>query len=280
MNRLQYLDGINHIDGLKPFAEKVISHCSRNDHSPVAESSNKVTEIFHGRIQVKPMIEDDAQACIVQFLSESDLSSKNIVPLHVIKALSSLIRRRNLGEAMQQELEQLLSSHAKHLQFARIQSPSPSSLNNEKENRKYKQRIERLKILVEENRYRQITSNLDKTVKDDTTMKSMMYATSVGLNMIVAPLSFGAFMYFFSGALLDRFFVSNHQGDTNIGSKTGPDIRRVIAGVISGVLMLFIEMILFVIRNHEMDTSIRKKSRARKENPFGYSKMRAKKTFT
>jgi len=254
MNHLQSLDGVNSIKGLKALAEKIISLCEEFSES-----------------------EDEAKACIEKFVSDSD--SEEVVPLNLIKALRSLIRQRNMGHELEKELELLISSQVKHLHFTPIQSASTSSQKDD-DKRKYIQRIERLKILVEENRYRQITSNLDKKISDDATVKSMMYATSVGLNMIVAPLSFGAFMYFFSGALLDRFFISNRQGDTNIGGKTGPDIRRVIAGVISGVMMLFIEMILFVIRNHEMDSSVRKKSRTRKENPFGYSKARSKKTFT
>merc|ERR1711957_408497 len=99
-----------------------------------------------------------------------------------------------------------------------------------------------------------------------------MYATSVGLNMIVAPLTFGAFMYFFAGGILDRFF-DDEEGGNNNHRVNNIDIRRVIAGVVSGVFMLFVEMLLFVIRTNELDASVRKKGR-RKENranPFGYT---------
>ncbi|KAL7523171.1 hypothetical protein ACHAWF_000410 [Thalassiosira exigua] len=89
----------------------------------------------------------------------------------------------------------------------------------------------------------------------------MKYAMSVGLNMIVAPLSFGAFMYFFAGSIFTRFF----DGGEDLGGGSGVDVRRVIAGVVWGVFMLFVEMILFVIRSHELDVSVRKKGR-RKEN--------------
>jgi hypothetical protein len=42
-------------------------------------------------------------------------------------------------------------------------------------------------------------------------------------------------------------------------------------GVISGVGMLFVEMILFVIRTHEFDTVVNKKKRKRAAtiSPFG-----------
>lgn len=93
--------------------------------------------------------------------------------------------------------------------------------------------------------------------------------------MIVAPISFGVFMYFFAGSLFSKFFP-----DGNI--KPGEiDIRQVIAGVISGVVLLFIEMILFVIRSHELDVSVRKKSRMKsyRSNPFGYTKRAMEKTY-
>jgi len=135
----------------------------------------------------------------------------------------------------------------------------------------YRKRLERLRLHAEERSYSNLTTNLKTaaSLKDDNvTVKSMMYATSVGLNMVVAPLSFGTFMYFFAGSIFSRFF----DGD-GVRREGDIDIRRVIAGVVSGVFMLFVEMILFVIRSHELDASVRKKGR-RKENranPFGYT---------
>jgi len=105
----------------------------------------------------------------------------------------------------------------------------------------------------------------------------MTYAASVGLNMIVAPISFGVFMYFFAGSIFNRFFGSDNDNDTS----GNVDIKRVIAGVVSGVCMLFVEMILFVIRSHELDSSVRKKGK-RKENranPFGYTQKSMERVF-
>lgn len=102
----------------------------------------------------------------------------------------------------------------------------------------------------------------------------MMYATSVGLNMIVAPISFGVFMYFFAGSLFSKFFpLETRSGEI--------DIRQVIAGVISGVILLFIEMILFVIRSHELDKSVRRKGKMKgyRSNPFGYVERAMEKTY-
>jgi len=83
-------------------------------------------------------------------------------------------------------------------------------------------------------------------------------------------------MYFFAGGILNRFFDNPN---SNRGGNI--DIRSVIAGVISGVFMLFVEMILFVIRSDTLDTAVRKKSK-RKENranPFGYTEKSMARTY-
>ncbi len=97
--------------------------------------------------------------------------------------------------------------------------------------------------------------------------------------MIVGPLAFGTFMYFFAGGILNRFFDSNE--DDNGRGRNGVDVRRVIAGVVSGVFMLFVEMILFVIRSHELDASVRKKGRKAeyRANPFGYTQKSMARTY-
>jgi len=79
--------------------------------------------------------------------------------------------------------------------------------------------------------------------------------------------------YFFAGKLF-AFIIPNYQ-QVDDGKL---NIHGVIAGVISGVIMLFIEMILFVIRNHEMDKFVTKKMKTKK-NPFGYDKKTAQRTF-
>jgi len=115
-------------------------------------------------------------------------------------------------------------------------------------------------------------------VQDDVTTKSMTYAASIGLNMIVAPISFGVFMYFFAGGLLD-FFWSN-TSSSQLAGHHQPDIKRVIAGVVSGVLMLFVEMLLFVIRTNELDKAVRKKQKKNKnQGPFGYYTSYTSKTY-
>ena len=136
----------------------------------------------------------------------------------------------------------------------------------------YKKRLERLRLQDEERSYMNLTTNLNPRPRTDdhVTAKSMTYATSVGLNMVVAPITFGAFMYFFAGSVFDRFFGDNF---SDRQTTNDVDIRRVIAGVISGVFMLFVEMLLFVIRSNELDASVRKKSRMKENraNPFGYT---------
>jgi hypothetical protein len=134
----------------------------------------------------------------------------------------------------------------------------------------------------EERKYMKITNNLSSMIQpisdDNITTQSMMYATSIGLNMVIAPISFGVFMYFFAGSLLDYFWPSpqqHHQAQQ-------VDVKKVIAGVLSGVIMLFIEMILFVIRTHELDKAIVKKKKkytSRSNHPFGYYTAASAKSY-
>ena len=151
----------------------------------------------------------------------------------------------------------------------------------------FERRLERLRLRDEERSYMKLTTNLkthSSLRDDDVTVKSMMYAASIGLNMIVAPVTFGVFMYFFAGGVFSRFFDEDSPGERDADDDSrrggggrvvggGVDVRRVIAGVVSGVFMLFVEMILFVIRSHELDASVTKKSRRRENraNPFGYT---------
>ena len=151
----------------------------------------------------------------------------------------------------------------------------------------FERRLERLRLRDEERSYMKLTTNLkthSSLRDDDVTVKSMMYAASIGLNMIVAPVTFGVFMYFFAGGVFGRFFDEDPPGEGDADDDSGRrgggrvvgggvDVRRVIAGVVSGVFMLFVEMILFVIRSHELDASVTKKSRRRENraNPFGYT---------
>ncbi len=147
----------------------------------------------------------------------------------------------------------------------------------------FAKRLERLRLYSEERSYSRLTTNIQHPAAyksaDDVTVKSMTYATSVGLNMIVGPLAFGTFMYFFAGGILNRFFIDNNSANSN--SEGGVDVRRVIAGVISGAFMLFVEMILFVIRSHELDASVRKKGKRAeyRANPFGYTERSMARTY-
>ena len=70
-------------------------------------------------------------------------------------------------------------------------------------------RLERLRVLDKERLYGKLTRNLwthSSTKDDDITTRSMMYISSVWLNMIIAPISFDVFMYFFAEEIFGRFF--------------------------------------------------------------------------
>ena len=196
------------------------------------------------------------------------------LPLECIQALRYLIQSSKTTD--QRKSEQLKSLDAA-LRGSRLVFETPQKKAADPT---YEKRIERLRLKSEERMYSKLTTNLQQTVKDDdVTAKSMMYATSIGLNMVVAPISFGVFMYFFAGSIFSRFFDEKTDGED---VSENIDIRRVIAGVVSGVFMLFVEMILFVIRSHEIDASVRKKSKRREyqANPFGYTTKHAKRTWT
>ena len=211
---------------------------------------------------------------------KSHLSSDTL-PLSSVRAMRTIILQRcnesdETKSALLADLNAALSAaiSAKGLQFT---APPPSKTDElSTEEARYQKRIERLRLKAEENRYSRLVTNLDRKVADDETMKSMKYATSVGMNMIVAPISFGAFMYFFSGQLFGRVLDKDGQS-RHVNNNV--DIRAVITGVISGVIMLFIEMTLFVIRSHEMDAAVTKKAKKRQVNPFGYDKRAAARTF-
>lgn len=179
------------------------------------------------------------------------------LPLNVLKALEVLVEDKS-------SIERALEG------TALVFTPPPPPAEETAERRRFRQRMERLRLKHEETKYVKLTNNLQKEVQDDITAKSMTYAASVGLNMIVAPLSFGCFMYFFAGGVFDYFFGEEFSSRTTGGT----DIKRVIVAVISGVVMLFIEMTLFVIRTHEVESHELKKKKKKKEiQPFGvYSK--------
>lgn len=193
-----------------------------------------------------------------EIIREFDARQKDsdVMPFKVIRALTSIL----------EDLTPLNEAIAKsNLVYS---SQRPVSKEDSPEEQKWRKRMERLRLKAEETRYSNLTKNLPHVKEDDVTMRSMTYAASVGLNMIVAPISFGVFMYFFAGQIFS--WVGSSEIDIDTPQKT--DIRRVITGVVSGVIMLFIEMILFVIRTHTLEKSVRQKAKRKKISPFGYVK--------
>jgi len=201
------------------------------------------------------------------------------LPLAGVLALQSLIQSSSTDPKTKTQQSQDLEAALQHTKQLSFQKSQPNKSSNKQSNDlKFQKRLERLRLQDEERSYSNLTTNLKTaaSLKDDNiTVKSMTYAASVGLNMIVAPISFGVFMYFFAGSIFNRLFGMEGPASGDI------DIKRVIAGVVSGVFMLFVEMILFVIRSHELDASVRKKSK-RKENranPFGYTQKSMERVY-
>lgn len=146
-------------------------------------------------------------------------SDDNVVPLSVIRAMYSALDddgRKKLDTALAQT------------QLVYSQPPPPQEETPEQV--KFHKRMERLRLRAEEARYMKLTNNIDTKVEDDVTTKSMTYAASVGLNMIVAPLSFGVLMYFFAGAVFGWVLGE----DARELQPHETDIKSVIAGMLFG----------------------------------------------
>mmetsp|Transcript_18086 Transcript_18086/g.27361 ORF Transcript_18086/g.27361 Transcript_18086/m.27361 type:complete len:276 (-) Transcript_18086:103-930(-) len=232
------------------------------------KSSSELQQITRDAVAISPLKNANKKGFYsmpseeaMDVIREFDTSQKDsdVVPIKVVRALASV-------------LEDLTSLNAAISKSDLVYStPPPASNRDSLEDQKWRKRMERLRLKSEETRYSNLTNNLPHVKEDDVTVRSMTYAASVGLNMIVAPISFGVFMYFFSGQIFS--WVSNYEETDRSPNKT--DIRRVITGVVSGVVMLFIEMILFVIRTHAIEKSVREKAKRKKVSPFGYTKPAA-----
>ncbi len=284
------------IDTLDQIAQLSIGvapvHGDRND-------SNEITKRKQQELSsiVKSLRNGKDKGCSTKHLT---------IPLSAISNAKDILSCNNMNNGhgsdnaddksqLEQELEQNLkqsttlffsknlassSSSSSSSSTSAINSNNALSEEEKKAKIEYQKRIEKLKLNVEERKYMKLTRNIDTTPQDDATIKSMLYASSVGMNMIVAPISFGVLMYFFAGKLMMWIFSNADIDNNNKGQKEGKlNIHGVIVGVISGVIMLFIEMILFVIRNHEMDKHLTNKKKKNKTNPFGYNKKNAERTF-
>lgn len=264
---MKRLEGIKYTEKIHAIVEQALSI---EEPPPIASKGDEVsssTGKSRGRDALDPL---EFSAAKMDLVKSGTIPTNGTFPLSSLKSMRSVIISSTSGEekdCLLKEMEAAVS------QSSLVYTAPPPSDEDDKEKKKYSKRMEKLRLRSEEAKYKKLTDNLDTHVADDVTMKSMSYAASVGLNMIVAPISFGVLMYFFAGSLF---------GWVTGGEEVGPgqtDIKSVIAGVVSGVLMLFIEMTLFVIRSHEMDASIRKKSKTSRMNPFGYNEKRAMKTF-
>eukprot|EP00537_Pseudo-nitzschia_pungens_P009755 CAMPEP_0172381732 /NCGR_PEP_ID=MMETSP1060-20121228/71103_1 /TAXON_ID=37318 /ORGANISM="Pseudo-nitzschia pungens, Strain cf. cingulata" /LENGTH=320 /DNA_ID=CAMNT_0013109521 /DNA_START=153 /DNA_END=1115 /DNA_ORIENTATION=- len=196
-----------------------------------------------------------------------------VMPIRVLQS----IRILSPSAEQLESLDRALSSPSLLLAF----TPPPPEPELTPERQKYLARMGRLRLKVEETKYTKITTNIkDQRQEDDRTTKSMTYAASVGINMIVAPISFGTFMYFFSGGVFDYLFPPGEDDFRRNKNPSGVDVKRVILGVVSGVIMMIIEMVLFVIRSHEFESHTTKKKKKRGVQPFGSYSANSAMTYT
>lgn len=285
------------------------SRQSSNHHNALLLDVDK-TNIIPDCSDPKSWTIEYAASVLQQFTIEDNTSEVKRIPIRVLRAMQIVLnntssplttttttsssscakKEEGIGSVVGDEVNTVPLLHhflsnkmLNQSQLVFTSSPKATSTSSTEDDttvspaqRQWRQRMERLRLRSEQDKYFKITQNLGmNAIQDDgITTKSMTYAASIGLNMIVAPITFGVFMYFFAGALLDRFWP------VITASQSTTDIKRVIAGVISGVLMLFIEMILFVIRTNEMDKALRKKQRKScHQGPFGYYTATTSKTY-
>ena len=262
------VEGIKFVPELESLCQKILTlsvSSSSND-----DKSNRV-ETDAVKKALTPMSITEAKDTIEK-IDWKDVKKHSTFPLIAVKALKSLIAQSSNSDLLL-ELESIISKTS--LSFTK----STTDLNEiDEERKKYLERIRLLKLRKEERQYSKLTKNIDKKPTEDAGTKTMTYAASVGLNMIVAPLSFGCLCYFFSAGIFSWI-------DGRIGRKPANDnidIRRVILGVIAGVIMMFIEMILFVIRSHTLEKSLTIKERKKDITPFGFDRnsKHHERTFT
>lgn len=247
--------GISCTPELKGILEEIITECSGNIQQNNDEKDGRTTE---QNVQNTKSMQEALESMLANNTGDSSSEHVNLIPLRVIGIAKSIVTSPTSLQKLNRALEKT------QLKFPKPTKPAQSQA--------YKKRISKLKLAEQERKYTKLTKNLDNSKADDATIKSMMYAATIGVNMIVAPISIGVLMYFFAGKLFE-FITPGYERD-----ESRYDIRGVIAGVVAGVLMLFIEMILFVIRNHEMDKFITKKMKKHK-NPFGYDAQTASRTY-
>lgn len=227
--------------------------------------------------------------------TEPKLSYVSIPTIRAMSTLFNYLDKANGNSLLSTELERVLEQHSTNLVYTKSllndedNGDDDESMDNvvgqnlTKEQKKFQARMRQLRLQNEERKYMKITNNVHKiNMNDDQiTTKSMTYAASIGLNMIVAPITFGVFMYFFAGSLFDFFWPTTSSASHHSAGTV--DVKKVIAGVVSGVLMLFIEMILFVIRTHELDKAMLQKKKKQGKitslSPFGYYKSTTTKTY-
>mmetsp|Transcript_6841 Transcript_6841/g.16786 ORF Transcript_6841/g.16786 Transcript_6841/m.16786 type:complete len:317 (-) Transcript_6841:111-1061(-) len=225
-----------------------------------------------------PNSEDEAIEILRKTGDPSKLKKRGkdsiVMPIRVLQSIHLL-----LSPSARESLDDALDKNKNEISLIYTPPYKPEMTEARK---KHLARMDTLRLKSEETKYTRITKNIkDQRQEDDKTARSMTYAASVGINMIVAPISFGTFMYFFSGGVFDYILPpSDDDDDRPNQNPTGVDIKRVIVGVVSGVIMMIIEMVLFVIRSHEFDAYTTKKKKKRGVQPFGAYSANSAMTYT
>lgn len=255
---------------VKPLLTAVSTDSSDGNSPQKASSQSPKTNA----VVLSPLSLENAVTSILEFQDQTNANNLQVFPLSIIRAINVVIQSLDNDNNNNSNKTVQLEEALRQTQLAFTPPPNEDPSHN----KKFQERMERLRLKNEESKYYRLTANIagNQGKGDDITTKSMTYAASIGLNMIVAPISFGVFMFFFSGPILN--FLFQRVEPTHPGAV---DIRKVIIGVISGVAMLFIEMLLFVIRTHEFDRGMAKKQKKAGTGvkPFGAYSAKTDKTF-
>lgn len=291
-----YQDCLLYCHDSKPPLTTISTDDDDSEGKTKGDNSSSTTAVKDGPSSVskrllRPLSLEEAVSTVLEFEEKTKKSSSNSpesLPIAVLRAMHVILGASpSPATANSNKLNDALSDKTATTQLVFTTPSTETSLTPQQE--QFQARMERLRLQSEATQYCHLTNNIDANRRhhqeDDVTTKSMTYAASVGLNMIVAPLSFGVFMYFFSGPLLNTMlteFVPSHPGAV--------DIRKVMIGVMSGVGMLFVEMMLFVIRTHEFERGMRRKQHKQQtkggmggvsvsSTPFGEYSSATEKTY-
>ncbi|GMI13897.1 hypothetical protein TrLO_g14625 [Triparma laevis f. longispina] len=203
----------------------------------------------------------------VDFISKPLLSgSKKFLTLYELEELNvRLLKVEGGKEEGDDEEGKRVAKELQKLELYYEDRTPVKPKRTEEEEKKYRARIESLKIKAEQREYAAMTSGLGGGISEAlaghqseqtsiaSEMNKLSSVTAIATNMILAPLTFGFFLY---------FFVSSRIFDNRT--------YQILCSIVGGIGMLFVEMTLFVLRSntlidHDEKERVKGEGRVRKK---------------